>query len=109
MTETKYPRVGEWFSAHTTPETVVFASLHSGSIHYYSERLTLRWDAIPGDRLAPTLERLAARGTPAYVVLDSDYENEQFNRRFGAVVGTRLRLQPVARIFTTIIATVELR
>jgi hypothetical protein len=109
VTETKYPRVGEWFSTRTTPEAVVFASLHSGSIHYYSGRLTLRWDAIPPDRLAPTLVNLAARGTPAYVVLDGDYERQQFERRFSGVVGTRVRLEPVGRIFTTIIASIEIR
>jgi hypothetical protein len=109
VTETKYPRVGDWFSTRTMPAAVVFASLHSGSVHYYSGRLTLRWDAIPPDRLVPTLEQLAARGTPAYVVLDSDYESKQFERRFAGVVGSRVRVEPVARIFTTIIATIESR
>jgi len=109
LTEMKYPRVGEWFTLRTPPETVVLASLHSGSVNYYSGRLTLRWEAIPQDRLVPTLEALEARGTPAYVVLDSDYEREQFERRFAAVVGTRVRIEPVERIFTTIIATIEAR
>ena len=107
ITETKYPRVAEWFSTNTTPETVVFASLHSGSINYYSGRLTLRWEAIPPDRLVPTLQKLAARGTPAYVVFDSDYESDQFQRRFGETVGTQVRVEPVDRIFTTIIATIQ--
>ena len=109
VTETKYPRVGEWFNAHATPESVVFASLHSGSVHYYSGRLTLRFDAIPPDRLAPTLEGLAARGMPAYVVLDGDYETKLFERRFAGVIGTRVRVEPVDRVFTTIIATIEAR
>jgi len=109
LTEMKYPRVGEWLSLRTPPETVVFASLHSGSVNYYSGRLTLRWEAIPQDRLVPTLEGLEARGIPAYVVLDSDYERVQFERRFAAVVGTRVRVEPVERIFTTIIATIEAR
>jgi len=109
ITETKYPRVADWFSTHTTPQTVVFASLHSGSINYYSGRLTLRWDAIPGDRLVPTLDGLAASGTPAYVVLDDDYESEQFQRRFSDVIGTQVRVEPVDRIFTTIIATIRRR
>ena len=109
LTEMKYPRVGDWFSAHTAPGTVVFASLHSGSVNYYSGRLTLRWEAIPPDRLVPTLEGLAARGTPAYIVLDSDYEQRQFERRFAGIVGSRVRVEPVERIFTTIIATIESR
>lgn len=107
ITETKYPRVAEWFSAHTTPDTVVFASLHSGSINYYSGRQTLRWEAIPPDRLVPTLQGLAARGIPAYVVFDSDYESNQFRRRFSEAVGTQVRMEPVDRIFTTIIATIR--
>jgi hypothetical protein len=109
ITEMKYPRTGEWFTTRTSPETVVFASLHSGSVNYYSGRLTVRWDAIPADRLAPTLDALAARGTPAYVVLDGDDEQAQFQRRFGTVLGTRVRVEPVDRIFTTLIATIESR
>jgi len=109
VTETKYPRVGEWFSARSQPDAVVFASLHSGSVHYYSGRQTVRWDAIPPDRLVPTLEGLAARGTPAYVVLDGREESEKFERLFAGVVGTRVRVEPVDRIFTTIIATIEPR
>lgn len=109
ITETKYPRVGEWFNTRTRPESVVLASLHSGSVHYYSGRLTLRWDAIPSDRLVPMLERLAARGTPTYVVLDGTYENTQFERRFAGIVGTQVRVEPVARTFTTIIATIGVR
>ena len=87
----------------------MFASLHSGSVHYYSGRLTLRWDAIPPDRLAPTLDGLAARGTPAYVVLDGDEESAQFERRFAGVVGARVQVEPVDRIFTTMIATIQSR
>jgi hypothetical protein len=107
LTETKYPRVGEWVSTRTAPEAVVFASLHSGSVHYYSGRLTVRWDAIPADRLVPTLAALAARGTPAYVVLDGADESAKFERRFAGIVGTRVRVEPVDRIFTTIIATIQ--
>jgi hypothetical protein len=43
------------------------------------------------------------------VVLDGDYENAQFERRFDGVVGRRVRVEPVSRIFTTIIATIEAR
>lgn len=109
VTEMKYPRVGEWFNARTMPDAVVFASLHSGSIHYYSGRLTLRWDAIPPDRLVPTLDGLAARGTPAYVVLDGREESDKFERRFAEVIGTRVHVEPVDRVFTTIIATIDSR
>jgi hypothetical protein len=107
--EMKYPQVGEWFKTRTPPNAVVFAALHSGSVHYYSGRLTLRWDAIPSDRLGPTLEALAARGTPAYVVLDDNYEREQFDRRFAGVIGTKVRVEPVDRIFKTIIGTIQYR
>ena len=109
VTEMKYPRVGEWFNARSKPDAVVFASLHSGSVHYYSGRQTVRWDAIPPDRLVPTLASLAARGVPAYVVLDGREESDKFERRFGDVLGTRVRVEPVDRLFTTIIATIESR
>lgn len=109
VTETKYPRVADWFSTRTSTDAVVFASLHSGSVSYYSKRLTLRWDRVPADRLVPTLDGLAARGTPAYVVLDGTYEKDLFERRFAGVVGGSVQVEPVDRVFNTIIATIRRR
>jgi hypothetical protein len=104
--ESKYPRVGEWFSQHVPEDSVVLASLHSGSVEYYSGRLTLRWDAMPADRLAPTIAALAARGRAVYVVLDGTYEMEAFTRRFLAA-GAPVRIEPLDRIVTAQIAAIR--
>lgn len=104
--EAKYPRVATWFAQRTPANAVVLASLHSGSVQYYSGRLTLRWDAIPPGRLARTVAAAGARGLPVYAALES-YEMPQFERRFAGEIGTEVTFDPLDRIFTTYMA--ELR
>jgi len=90
--ESKYPAVGAWFSTHTASNAVALASLHSGSIHHYSGRQTLRWDQIPSDRLAATVEAIAERGGSAFLVLDADDERAAFVKRFGRADGVQVEL-----------------
>jgi hypothetical protein len=104
MQESKYPRVGEWIATHTPENAIVFASLHAGSVHYYSGRLTLRWEAIPADRLADVVATARRRGHSTYLVLDDNAEAERFTRRSG--VNGRLRVEPIERILTTQIARI---
>ena len=54
---------------------------HSGSIRYYSGRLTLRYDWLDGDWLDRAIEVLERSGRPVYVLLD-DWEEPAFRERF---------------------------
>ena len=104
--ESKYPRVGAWLREHTPDNAIVLASLHSGSANYYSGRQTLRWDRIPPDRLAATIDAAAQRGMPSYLVLDGNPELSQFERiRINA--GSRLRVEPLERILTVQVARID--
>jgi hypothetical protein len=84
----------------TPANAVVLAALHSGSVDYYSDRLTLRWDVMPPDDLRPLLGAIRARGQRVYLVLDENYEVDTFRRRFLDGRDGSVRLEPLDRIFT---------
>ena len=44
--EARYPLVGQWFQVNTPPTSVALAGQHSGSLRWYGERQTLRWDLL---------------------------------------------------------------
>jgi hypothetical protein len=107
LLEAKYPRAAEWIASRTPANAVVLASLHSGSVDYYSGRLTLRWDALPSDRLAETVAAADRRGMPVYAVLEG-YEMPQFEHRFAGQL-SRVDFEPVDRVLTTYIAELRAR
>jgi hypothetical protein len=90
--EQKYPLVGEWFRANTPPRAVILSLLHSGSIRYYGHRDTVRWDLVPEDSLAATVNSLAAHDRPVFLALDIPGEADPFNRRFGVELQRVLQL-----------------
>jgi len=82
--ESKYALVGEWFKTHTPERAVVLAGLHSGSIRFYGQRETIRWDQIPADKLEATLHNLRDQGYDPYLALDVPSEPPLFQGRFGS-------------------------
>jgi hypothetical protein len=108
LLEAKYPRAADWIARRTPANAIVLASLHSGSVNYYSGRLTLRWDALPPDRLTESVAAAAQRGQPMYAVLE-EYELPQFEQRFAAQIGSQVDVEPVDRVLTTYIATLRRR
>jgi hypothetical protein len=93
--EAKYPLVGEWFRTNTSERAVVLASLHSGTIRLYGGRQTIRWDHIPENALASTIDRLVEAGYEPYLALDLPNEPVQFEARFR---GQSIPLDPIARV-----------
>jgi hypothetical protein len=75
-------------------DAVVFAMQHSGSIRYYSGRLTMRWDVLDAGALDAAVAALHARGVPVYAAIES-WEEEEFRRRF-AGQGSVTRLDSAA-------------
>ena len=94
--EARYPLAAEWVNVNTPPGSVVLANQHSGSIRWYSDRQTLRWDFIEPERLVTTVNELAARGAGVYVALEGR-EVEMFDQRFAAVID-RVRVDHVGRM-----------
>ena len=71
--------------AATLPDNALFLSnLHSGSLRYYANRLTLRFEWLAPDVYVAALEQLRESGRPLFVVLDES-EREVFRARYASV------------------------
>lgn len=106
--EAKYPRLGGWVASHTSTAAVVIAGLHSGSLRYYANRETLRWDEMPSNGLVATVEALSRADYDIFVALDVPSEGDRFRERFRSDLD-RLTLIPAANLGETQVYRVEAR
>jgi hypothetical protein len=81
--ERRYETVGQYLRSATPSNAVFIAMQHSGSIRYYSGRLTLRYDWVPPDWLDRTIGIMRQHGYRPYIVLE-DWEEPVFKQRFGS-------------------------
>jgi hypothetical protein len=81
--ERKYPLAGEFVRTRGPANAFVLAAQHSGSIRYYANRPTLRWDLLSPTRLDEALATFRAQGYEPLLVVDVG-EYEQFRERFAA-------------------------
>jgi len=65
-------------------EAVVLANHHRGSIRYYANRVTLRFEWLEPEAYGEALAYLRASGKPVFAVLD-DVEREIVRQRYAAV------------------------
>ena len=80
--ERRYADIGTYLHQALPANAVVLTVQHSGSVRYYSGRMTIRWDLIDRDwtsRAVPELERL---GLHPYMVIE-DWEMPQMRDWFG--------------------------
>jgi hypothetical protein len=77
-----YTSVGEYVRRQLPSNAVILTVQHSGSIRYYSGRLTLRWDFLPPEWWPRAVTALVERGYRPYVLVTSG-EEEPFRSRFG--------------------------
>lgn len=103
--ERRYIVAADLVREETPPNSVIFAMQHSGSVRYYGERMTLRYDNLPPEWLDRAVAFLAGRGAHPYILLE-DWEIPEFTGRFasaGAIgrleVGTVFELQQPGHIF----------
>jgi hypothetical protein len=79
--ERKYVAMGQYIGRRL-PERAAFLSMqHSGSIRYYSGRLTVRYDRIPEAQLDAAIRQLQRLGYEPYILLEK-FEMDGFRRRF---------------------------
>ena len=69
-----FTSVGEYVRQHLPENAVILTMQHSGSIRYYSNRLTLRWDFLAPEWWPRALNTLSERGYRPYVLLTSSEE-----------------------------------
>jgi hypothetical protein len=94
--ERKYPLAGEFVRTKGPANAFVLAAQHSGSIRYYANRPTLRWDLISPTRLDQALATFRAQGYEPLLVVDVG-EYEAFRERFAATgQGAVQQLTPLA-------------
>ena len=77
----RYLDAAMYVEATLPSDVVVLTMQHSGSIRYYSGRLTMRWDVLDAGSLDTAVAALHARGVPVYAAIES-WEEEDFRRRF---------------------------
>jgi hypothetical protein len=94
--EARYPLAGEWVNINTPANAVVLANQHSGSLRWYGQRQTLRWNFIAPADLVTTVRELRSHGATAYVALEGE-EVGMFERQFAAVLD-QLTIDHVGRV-----------
>jgi len=96
--EQRHVRAAREVESRTPADAIVLAVQHSGSVRYYANRITLRYDWLEASALDTALRDVAAKGRRAYLVVD-DWEEKEFRDRFspGNRAG-RLDWAPIARI-----------
>jgi hypothetical protein len=83
IADKRYPDVGRYV-AEAMPRDAVFVSgLHNGTIRYYANRVTIRYDLFEPDWLDRAISYMKDHGHPAYIVVEEG-EEPIFKDRFAA-------------------------
>lgn len=94
--EARYPLVGQWFQVNTSATSVALASQHSGSLRWYGERQTLRWDLLKPEELVTTVRELESHGATVYAALEGT-EQQGFDAKFSKELA-RLSVDSVGHV-----------
>jgi hypothetical protein len=80
--EARYIAAGD-FARELPENAVILCNQHSGSLRYYANRLTMRFEWLDPEMYGEAIDRVRRLGRPVYVVLD-DWEREIFRQRYAA-------------------------
>jgi len=81
--ERRFRSAGEYVAAHLPPNAAVVTAHESGSVRFYSGRLTLTWRELPPRELTRALDFLRTQGYRPYLLLEM-WEQPEFVQRFEA-------------------------
>jgi hypothetical protein len=95
--EGRHVRAANEVATRTPADAVILSVQHSGSVRYYANRITLRYDSLQEGALDAALRDLAAKGRRAYLVVD-DWEEKEFRARFSAESSAAQLGAPIARV-----------
>ena len=79
--EQRYVRIARLVRDTTEPNAVIITLQHSGSVRYYGERTTLRYEVLSIRWLDRSIAWLRENGFHPYILLDNP-EHEPFKQRF---------------------------
>jgi hypothetical protein len=96
--EQRHVRAAHYVEQLTPQKSIILAIQHSGSVRYYANRITLRYDYLAPDGLDAAIRELNEKGYRPYIVID-DWEETEFRNRFAKAnrVG-RLDWRPLVRV-----------
>ncbi len=80
--EQRYVNIAQLVRDTTEPNSVIITLQHSGSVRYYGERTTLRYEVLSDRWLDRTIAWLHENGFKPYILLDTP-EHEPFRQKFG--------------------------
>lgn len=95
--ERRYVDVGEFAAEHLPANAAFLAVQHSGSLRFYSGRVTLRFDSIGKEWAAGVTAALERAGYHPYLIVD-DWEIPQVRAQFGFAEGAALPWPIAARM-----------
>ncbi len=108
--EARYEQAAAYVNAHTPPDAAILSMQHSGSVRYYTGRVSIRYDLLDPSWLDRGVDALSRLGHDTFILLD-DWEEPLFRQRFQSrnELG-RLDWKPVAvisgvRLYDTRMAT----
>lgn len=79
--ERRFISAAQFAREYTEPNSVIFSYVHSGSVRYYGERMTLRYDQMDPDWLDRGVTWLTEHGAHPYLLVE-DWELPQWKDRF---------------------------
>jgi hypothetical protein len=95
--EGRHIRAAQEIASRTPADAIVMAVQHSGSVRYYADRVTLRYDWLKDAALDTALRDLSAKGRRVYLVVD-DWEEKEFRARFSSSNRAAQLGEPIARV-----------
>jgi hypothetical protein len=95
--ERRYVDIGEFCGDHLPANAALFSVQHSGSLRFYSGRLTLRFDWVQKEWAARVPGAVERAGYHPYLVVD-DWEIPQVRKQFGLNDNAPLPWPIVARM-----------
>ena len=82
------------FAAALPDNAAIISNQHSGSIRYYANRVTLRFEWLAPDVYTEAIDHLHSLGRPVFVVLD-DFERDIFRARYANVTDVSWLDKPI--------------
>lgn len=95
--ERRYVDVGEFAADHLPANAALFAVQHSGSLRFYSGRITLRFDWVQKEWAPGVVPAVEHAGYHPYLIAD-DFEIPQVRKQFGFADNAPLPWPIVARM-----------
>jgi hypothetical protein len=80
--ERRFVKAAELTRENTEPNSMIFSLVHSGSVRYYGERMTMRYDLFPPEWLDRGIDWLSAHGAHSYLLVE-DWELTRWKEQFG--------------------------